>query len=170
MTGTVFVYRLVYVRMRGLNMLVLARRRSESVYVGEQVINVVMITASAVFVELIENGESVSIKRLKLGYELQLNKGRVVVSFIGHSVVRFMFDVPEEIEILRSELKEEIQKNSYLNHSKNLVVASELCVNEGVKIDEIEKKVMLLELLSHAAPDSIAKTLNNIARDLLKVA
>jgi len=155
---------------RGLNMLVLARRRSESVHVGEQIVNVVMITASAVFVELIEGGESVALKRIKLGQELELKEGRLIVSMIGHSIVRFMFDVPENVEILRNELKEEVMKNSFVNKPKNLVVASELCVDEPTKIDDLEKKVMVLELLSHAAPDSVAKTLNQIARDLLKVA
>ena len=151
-------------------MLVLARKRSESVHIGEQIVNVVMITASAVFVELIEGGESVALKRIKLGQELELKEGRLIVSMIGHSIVRFMFDVPENVEILRNELKEEVMKNSFVNKPKNLVVASELCVDEPTKIDDLEKKVMVLELLSHAAPDSVAKTLNQIARDLLKVA
>jgi len=151
-------------------MLVLARKRSESVHIGEQVVNVVMITQSSVFVELIEEGESIALKRLKLGQELDLNEGRMIVSMIGHSIVRFMFDVAEDVEILRSELKAEVMKNSYVNQPKNLLVASDLCADEPIKIDDLEKKVMVLELLSHAAPKSVAKTLNHIARDLLKVA
>jgi sRNA-binding carbon storage regulator CsrA len=146
-------------------MLSLTRKRDESVKVGSDLLKVAHITNSAVHIEIEAKDGSVIVVRVVIGNSFALEKGEVIVFSANKGTVRMGFAFPQDVSIMRSELIEKSASNC-LTDRTNILILSQ----NNPSIINVKHKLQTLQLLSKFSPKKLASTLDDIARDLMKIA
>jgi sRNA-binding carbon storage regulator CsrA len=146
-------------------MLSLTRKRDESVKVGSDLLEVVHITNSAVHMKIEAENGSVRVIRVVIGNCFALGRGEVIVFSANKNLVRMGFDFPQDISIMRLELIEKSASN-YPAAGTNILILPQ----NNLPIINVKHKLQTLKLLSKFSPKKLSSTLDDIARDLMKIA
>jgi len=151
-------------------MLSLSRKRLQSILVGSDLLEVVHITTSAVHVNIQLKEGSFKTVRLIEGDPFSLGEGEIFVYSIGKNLVRFGFDYPNHVSIMRTEILSKIPEQK-LVQTKNVVELPQV-IRRGHNntIFDKKRKLEVLFLLSKFSPDELSSTLDSIANDLRNIA
>ena len=146
-------------------MLSLTRKRDESVKVGSDLLKVTHITNSAVHIEIEAEDSSVRVIRAVISNCFSLGNGEVTVFSANKNTVKMGFDFPKNVSIMRSELIGKSAGNCPTGGTNILILPQ-----KNLSITNVKHKLQTLKLLSKFSPKKLSSTLDDIARDLMKIA
>ncbi len=151
-------------------MLSLSRKRLQSILVGSDLLEVLHITSSAVHVEIQSSNGSFDTIRLIEGDSFCLGEGEVFVHSIHKKLIRFGFDYPNHISIMRTELMNKSPEIKF-NQTKNIVQLPQVIRRGSTSmVNDKNRKLEVLKLLAKFSPDDLSLTLDDIAKDIRNIA
>ncbi len=151
-------------------MLSLSRKRLQSILVGTDLLEVLHITSSAVHVEILSSNGSFDTIRLIEGDSFFLGEGEVFVHSIRKNLIRFGFDYPNHISIMRTELMNSSPERKF-NQTKNVVQLPQVIKRDSsCTVNDKNRKLEVLKLLAKFSPDDLSSTLEGIANDIKNIA
>jgi sRNA-binding carbon storage regulator CsrA len=151
-------------------MLSLSRKRLESILIGSDLLEVVHIMNSAVHVDIHLQEGLIKTVRLIEGDTFSLGEGEVFVHSIAKNIVRFGFDYPSHISIMRTEILSRIPSNKFTK-IKGVIELPQLTKTEDTNtVFSKKRKIEVLELLSKFSPKKLSYTIDSIADELRNIA
>ena len=151
-------------------MLLLSRKRLQSILVGSDLLEVLHITSSAVHDEIQSSNGSFDTIRLIEGDSFCLGDGEILVHSLSKNSVRLGFDYPNHISIMRTVLMNKSPERKF-NQTKNIVQLPQV-IRRGssITINDKNRKLEVLSLLAKFSPDELSLTLDDIAKDIRNIA
>jgi len=108
--------------------------------------------------------------RLIEGDTFSLGEGEVFVHSISKNIVRFGFDYPSHISIMRTEILRKISGNKFTK-IKDIVELPQVTKTEDANtVFSKKRKIEVLELLSKFSPEKLSFTIDSIADDIRNIA
>jgi sRNA-binding carbon storage regulator CsrA len=151
-------------------MLSLSRKRMQSILVGLDLLEVLHITSSAVHIEIQSSNGSFDTIRLIEGDSFFLGEGEIFVHSIRKNLIRFGFDYPNHISIMRTELMNKSPDRKF-NHRQNVVqLPPVIRIGSSSTVNDKNRKLEVLTLLAKFSPDDLSSTLEGIANDIKHIA
>jgi sRNA-binding carbon storage regulator CsrA len=151
-------------------MLSLSRKRAQSILIGPDLLKVIHIMKSGVHVDIQLTEGVTKTVRLTVGDSFSLREGEVYIHAIGKNLVRFGFDYPEHISIMRTEILRKTPEQK-LVQSQNFVELLLLTKTEDTNtVFNKKRKIEVLELLSKFSPKKLSLTIDSIADDIRNIA
>jgi sRNA-binding carbon storage regulator CsrA len=151
-------------------MLSLSRKRAQSILIGVDLLKVIHIMKSGVHVDIhLEEGVTKTVRLIE-GDSFSLREGKVYIHAIGKNLVRFGFDYPEHISIMRTEILRKTPEQKLVK-PQNVVELPQVTKNEDANtVFSKKRKIEVLELLSKFSPKKLSYTIDSIADDIRNIA
>ena len=150
-------------------MLSLSRKRLQSILIGSNLLEVVHIMNSAVHVDIhLQEGLTKTVRFIE-GDSFNLGEGEVFVHSIAKNVVRFGFDYPSHISIMRTEILRKAPEQK-LVQPQNVIELPQLTKNEDANtVFNKKRKIEVLELLLKFSPKKLSFTIDSITDDIRNI-